>query len=87
MGALWDDDLYLLTPEELAKCPPWLLLTNINGGQAERLDSLDPDEMDLRYGVTAWGVAPVEYEVYGEIVIKHDWTAEPFDGKTTKRKK
>ena len=74
MGVLWDEDLYLLTPEELKKLPPWMVVKNISDVKASVKDVLANEDNlnDLRYGVTPWGVPPVEYEIYGKIVVKKD---------------
>ena len=50
----WDDDLYLFTPEELAKIPDGTVLTCIDG--EESVKGKDHIDMDTRFGCTAYGV-------------------------------
>ena len=69
MGALWSDDLYLLSVKELQGLPSWSIVTNIMG-TSTRLSELDLDEMGARFGVSAWGIKPEEYEQYGEITVR-----------------
>ena len=69
MGALWSADLYILTAKELQSLPPWTTVYSISG-TSTRVSELDIEGMDTRYGVTAWGVRPEEFEVYGDIVLK-----------------
>jgi hypothetical protein len=50
----WDEDLYLFTPEELAKIPDGTVLSCINNeNYTKGQDHLDDD---TRFGHTAFGV-------------------------------
>lgn len=54
----WDEDLYLFTPEELARIPDGTVLTSINNkNYIKGKDYIDDDTMPLSmFGHTAYGV-------------------------------
>ncbi len=70
MSAIWDDDLVLLTKDELRVLHSELIVTSILGEQM-RISELVIDELDLRYGVSAWGLPPETWEQVGKIVVKY----------------
>lgn len=50
----WDKDLYLFTPEELARIPDGTVLTSINNKNCVK--GKDYIDDDTRFGHTAYGV-------------------------------
>lgn len=50
----WDKDLYLLTPDELAKIPNDTVLTCISGKNV--IVGKDKIDLDTRFGCTAYGI-------------------------------
>ncbi len=71
MSATWDDDLVLLTKDELRVLQDTDLIVTSILGDKTKISELDIDELDLRYGVTAFGLPPETWEQVGKIVIKY----------------
>ena len=70
----WDKDLYLFTPEELARIPDGTILTSINN--INYIKGKDYIDDDTRFGYTAYGVKDpwndtrFGYTAYG---VKDPW--------------
>jgi len=69
-GAPWSDDLFLLTPDSLAKLPWWTIVTSIMDSSSTIKDLGPLDALDIRYGVTAWGLSPEEWEQAGGVIVR-----------------
>lgn len=52
----WDDDLWLLTPEEFNQIPDGTRLLSIANNT--RIKGQDNIDMDIRFGVLAYGLTP-----------------------------
>ena len=67
----WDDELWLLTPEEFAEVPPGVFLTRIDGTRAQK--GVDDIGLEVRAGHIPFGF--LHSEIY--VTATPDVGSEP----------
>jgi hypothetical protein len=65
----WQDDLYLLTVDELAQLPIGIPVFSIAGNSQLITPGLKGINLDTRFGHTAWGVKDIANHPQKELLL------------------